>query len=499
MDLLLTLEEASRLPLHRQLFDQLRQAVLAGRVRPGERLPSTRSLAQRLGVSRQTVCLAYDQLLAEGYLVGRRGSGTFVSAHLPDEMLQASPPSPSPRRSVVPSVRAPERLSAWARRLPREQGGSAPPAAYDFRLGSGDWEAFPWGDWRRLLARRLRRPTQETTAYGHPAGYAPLRAAIAAHLGRSRAVRCSPEQVVIVSGTQQSLDLLARILVDSGDRMAMEDPGYPGARRVFQAYGAQVLGLPVDEAGLLTQQLPRPEGATPWKLLYVTPSHQFPTGATLSLPRRLELLEWAARAGALVLEDDYDSEFRYGGRPLESLQGLDGSGSVVYMSSFSEALFPSLRVGYVVLPEGLLGPFLAAKELSDRQTPTLEQQVLADFLASGLYERHLRRMRKRYASRREALLDALARHFGPGPRVTGAAAGMHVALWLPAACDEQAAVREAERRGVGVQGVRAYFWSARPVPGLLLGYASLDETRIQRGIARLAEAVEACLAARAGP
>lgn len=488
MEFLIHVDEAAPQPLRSQVFEQLRQAVLAGRLRPGEPLPSTRSFARRLGISRNTVCQAYEQLLAEGYVDGRRGSGTYVSAHLPDEMLQAGE---SAAQMAIARTGSGQGLSAWVSRVapqqPRQADRGLP---YDFRLGHGAWEIFPWNAWRRLLGRRLRQPSHETTAYGDPAGYGPLRAVIAAHLRRTRAVRCQAEQVVIVNGSQQALDLLARILVDPGDGVALEDPGYLGARRVFQAYGAQVAAVGVDQAGLQVERLPAPRTSPPCKLVYVTPSHQFPTGATLSLSRRLALLEWASRGGSLVLEDDYDSEFRYGGRPLESLQGLDSAQSVVYLSSFSEALFPSLRIGYVVLPPALLGPFLAAKELSDRQTSTLEQQVLADFLDSGLYERHLRRMRKRYQARRDALVEAIARELGPTVRVTGAAAGLHLVVWLAEALSEQAVVAQAATLGVGVQPVAPHFSAPGPSPALLLGYAALDVPQIAEGIARLAEAVQ---------
>jgi GntR family transcriptional regulator/MocR family aminotransferase len=258
---------------------------------------------------------------------------------------------------------------------------------------------------------------------------------------------------------------------------------------VFQAYGAEVVGVSVDGAGLQTEHLPPAAEESRLKLVYVTPSHQFPTGATLSLSRRLALLDWAARTGVLVVEDDYDSEFRYGGRPLESLQGLDSRGSVIYVSSFSEALFPSLRIGYVVLPAALRDPFLAAKHLSDRQSPTVEQQVLADFLASGLYERHLRRMRKLYQVRRDALLDALNREFGNTIRVTGAAAGMHIVVWLPPSANELAVTHAAEPLGVAVGLMGPHFQASRHAPGLLLSYASLEERAIAQGIARLAPIV----------
>jgi GntR family transcriptional regulator/MocR family aminotransferase len=468
-------------PLHRQIYAQLRAAILSGRLAPGQRVPATRGLAEQLGLSRNTVARAYDDLLSEGYLEGRVGAGTFVSAAL------VGPPARE--QASVESGWTPP-LSPWAGRA---LSGGAPTvldprvaAGFDFRPGTPEWDAFPRRIWWRLLGRRLR--AGELGRYADPAGYPALREAIASHLAASRAVVCTPEQVAIVNGTQQAIDLLARLLVSPGDRVVVEEPGYPEARRVLAAYGATIVPVPVDARGLRTEALPSDGGV---RLVYVTPSHQFPTGATLSLDRRLRLLEWARRHDALVIEDDYDSEFRYAGRPVESLQGLERTGRVVYLGTFSSVLFPPLRVGYVVLPIGLVEPFVATKWLADRGTGALEQQALADFIVEGHFSRHLRRMRRLGRARRDALLASLRRHLGSSAAPPLAETGTHVLLSLRGV-DEGTALREASRRGVGVYPVAPHYAApAGARPGLLLGYASLPEDAIEEGVRRLGEALRA--------
>lgn len=466
----LRFEPDSAEALHRQLYGQLRAAILGGRMQAGERLPATRGLAEQLGVARSTVARAYDDLLSEGYIEGRAGSGTYVSSALAAE-------APAPSDGWTPA------LSEWARRALRTPLPGAPDQvpvlAFDFRPGTPDWEAFPRQIWWRLLGRRLRAGG-ELDRYGDPAGYPALREAIARHLAASRAVVCRPEQVVIVNGTQQAIDLLARLLLAPGDPVVVEEPGYPEARRVLSAYGASIATAPVDGRGLRPDALPE----TAARLVYVTPSHQFPTGVTLSLERRLRLLEWARRSDALVIEDDYDSEFRYAGRPVESLQGLDRAERVVYLGTFSSVLFPPLRVGYAVLPPRLVGPFVEAKWLADRGTGMLDQQALADFLGEGHFTRHLRRMRRLGRERRDALLGALRRHLGTVASVPAAETGTHVMLPLRDV-DDRAAARAAALRGVGVYPARPYYTSSPPQSALLLGYAALAEPAIDEGVRRL--------------
>ena len=475
-------------PLHAQLYRALRAAILRGELGPGARLPSTRALAADEGLARNTVLRAYDQLLGEGYVVGRRGSATRVAAEIPDDVAEIARVAERPRRRRRPAA---AKLSRWGARLPVPPSWAAPERGlpYDFRYGRPPFGDFPHATWARLLARRARAATVRDLDYGEPAGLPALRAAIAAYLGRARAVDCRPEQVVVVHGTQQGLDLVARVLLDAGDRVLIEEPHYSGARRILQAAGARLIAVPVDREGLNIGRVGRVAARA--RLAYVTPSHQFPTGVVMTLPRRLALLAWAERAGAWVVEDDYDSEYRYGGRPVESLQGLDRAGRVIYLGTFSKVMFPALRLGYLVLPPALVGPCITAKALADTGSPGLEQRALADFLAAGHFERYLRRTRARNRERRAALLAAVAKHLGDRVEVAGANAGLHLLLWLrgvPAA-EAPRIVARAARAGVGVYAPDPFYLGRPPGAGLVLGYASLDEDAIREGVRRLARAL----------
>jgi GntR family transcriptional regulator/MocR family aminotransferase len=480
--------------LSQQLYHALRRAILAGQLAPGTRLPATRALAHELGVSRNTVLLAYDQLLAEGYTVGQTGSGTYVATALPDVTLSL----PDARvRAVGACESTPLHLSAYGQRVvqntvlpPPSAVPHCQPVHYDLRYGLPDAAAFPHETWRRLLARWARAVSVQELHYGPPEGYAPLRQAIAGYLQRARAVVCEPEQIIVVNGSQQALDLTARVLLDAGDRVLIEEPHYQGARQVFLAAGAQLMTAPIDPEGLVTTELP--EAAAAVRLVYVTPSHQFPTGAIMSLARRLALLQWAETAEAYVLEDDYDSEFRYAGRPIEAVQGLDRSGRVIYVGTFSKVLFPALRLGYLVLPPPLVPLFTAAKWLADRHTSTLEQAVLTDFIHEGHFERHLRRARTRNAARRTALLEALDMYLGTRVEVSGANAGVHLLVWLQDVAPQYlgAFIDCAARAGVGLYPVTPYYLVPPPRAGLLLGYAGLTEEEIRAGVQRLAAVLD---------
>jgi len=475
-------------PLHAQLYRALRAAILRGELAPGARLPSTRALAADEGLARNTVLRAYDQLLGEGYVVGRRGSATRVASEIPDDVAEIARVAERPRRRRRPAV---ARLSRWGARLPVPPSWAASERglAYDFRYGRPPFGDFPHATWARLLARRARAAGVRDLDYGEPAGLPALRAAIAAYVGRARAVDCRPEQVVVVHGTQQGLDLVARVLLDAGDRVLIEEPHYSGARRILEAAGSRLVAVPVDREGFDVARVGR--AAARARLAYVTPSHQFPTGVVMTLPRRLALLAWAERAGAWVVEDDYDSEYRYGGRPVESLQGLDRAGRVIYLGTFSKVMFPALRLGYLVLPPVLVGPCTTAKALADTGSPGLEQRALADFLAAGHFERYLRRTRTRNRERRAALLAAVARHLGDRVEVAGANAGLHVLLWvrgMPATATPRIVARAA-RDGVGVYAPDPFYLGRPPGAGLVLGYASLDEDAIREGIRRLARAL----------
>lgn len=463
-------------PLFAQVYSGLRGAILAGAFRSGEKLPSTRDLAEELGVSRTVVLLAYDQLLAEGFAEGRPGSGTYVSSGVGGSR-------PSRAESTVKL-----RLSRFgtAARLAWSgvdfPGRRKPALPYDFAYGRSDLETFPFEVWRRILMRCARRAPVAEFDYGPASGSPALREAICTHLRRSRAVACDASQVIVVNGSQQALDLIARVLIETGDSVAIENPSYQGTREVLRAAGARLLPVEVDRDGLNPACLPRKA-----RLAFVTPSHQFPTGAILPLSRRLALLEWARRRHAVVVEDDYDGEFRYEGQPLESLQGLDREGRVVYIGTFSRTIFSALRIGYLIAPPALVPAFTAAKWLCDRHTAALEQHALAEFISGGMYERYLRRVRRRNSARRQALLGSIRKWLGDRVEVTGDGAGAHIVLWPRQRITEQAAISAAAARGVGIYGISPYFLSQSPPPGLLVGYSRLREGEIREGIRRLSE------------
>jgi GntR family transcriptional regulator/MocR family aminotransferase len=461
-------------PLSQQVYKALREAILSGKFSNGEKLPSTRDLAEQLGVSRTVVLLAYDQLLAEGFASGRAGSGTYVSSAV---TRASSGPVSSPKFPL--SRYGSSAAFAWSRiNFPPRRESSV---LYDFAYGRSDVEDFPFEMWRRILLRCARKAPVAELDYGWAAGNPALRDAISVHLRRSRAVVCDASQVIVVNGSQQAIDLIARVLIERGDQIVIEDPSYQGTREALLAVGARLHPVGVDDEGLDPHHLPSKA-----RIAFVTPSHQFPTGAVLPLGRRIGLLEWARRNNALLVEDDYDGEFRYEGQPLESLQGLDREGRVIYVGTFSRTVFSSLRIGYLIAPRSLVTAFSAAKWLSDRHTATLEQETLAEFIGSGMYERYLRRVRRRNAARRTALLDSIQAHLGNRVEVTGDGAGAHVVLWPKRHVTEHSVIADAASRGVGVYGISPYFMKQRCRPGLLLGYSRMREAEIREGIRRLA-------------
>ena len=486
MELAVSLDGGGGVPLHRQLYGELRRLILSGRLAPGARLPSTRSLAVSLGVSRTTVTQSYDQLISEGYLQAVIGSGTSVCRQLPDDLLRSAPVSPA--ANLAPAKKKAVRLSCYGESLLDATPMEPPEAEAQIRFKSGRpaLDEFPLRQWRRLLMRHYRAANARTLDYADSSqGYEPLRAAIAGYLARARAARCDASQIVIVNGSQQAIDLLTQILIDRGDTVALENPGYLGARRAFLAQGARLTPVPVDDAGIVVEDLAA--GRTPPKLVYVTPSHQFPTGVVLSLARRLELLAWAEQAEALIIEDDYDSEFRYGSRPIPALQGLAQGDAVIYVGTFSKILFPALRVGYMVVPPGLAPIFARAKWLADRMTPILEQRVLTDFINEGHLERHLRRMRTLYDRRRQALVRALRHHFSDRVEIVGENAGMHLMARLRSRLSDEEVVRRAAEQGVGLVSARLYYVNEARDDEFVLGYAGLSERKIQEGVRRLAK------------
>ncbi|HJR64606.1 MAG TPA: PLP-dependent aminotransferase family protein [Gemmatimonadaceae bacterium] len=481
--LLIPLDPDAAEPLYRQIYRALREAILGGRLLPGVRLPSTRTLATELGVSRNTVLAAYDQLLAEGYLDGRVGSGTVVAESGVSRLASvaaARPPSPGS------GVRAPSRRGARVASLPIKLsflGG----ASRAFSPGVPALDEFPLRLWRRLASRRRSEARPSILEYGDSPGYRPLREAVAGYLGAARGVRCDPDQVLIVAGSQQALDLTARVVLDPGDTAWIEDPGYFGARGALVAAGARVVAVPLDDEGLSVDAgIARAPDA---RLAYVTPSHQFPTGMTMSLARRLALLDWARRRGAWILEDDYDSEFRYASRPLSALQGIDADGLVIYTGTFSKVLFPALRLGYLVAPPALVDAFVAARLFTDTHAPIGEQAVLAEFLAEGHFERHVRRMRSLYHERQEVLIESAKQELAPALTIGASEAGMHVVGWLAPGADDCSASRQAARHGVDAIAISAFALEPPARGGLVLGYSHLAPAEIRGGVRKLKRAL----------
>lgn len=437
LSLLLSLDADSKMPLHRQIYQQIRDAILAGKLRSRVRLPASRQLAKTLGLSRTTIVQSYDQLVSEGYLQSKAGAGTFVCSQLPDDLLLIRRSTASSIGSLNPSNstlgkanKIPIGLSVYGDRLSQtadyDPGADCP---LSFRYGLPDLSLFPVRQWRRLLNRHAAASADWMEYGGEPMGYEPLRQEVAQYVSEVRAVRCVPEQILIMNGTQQALSLAVQILLDVGDAIALENPGYLSARRIFTAQGATVVPVPVDSEGMKVDEpgglaevataMPKP------KLIYVTPSHQFPTGVLMSFSRRLALLNWARENDALIIEDDYDSEFRYSGRPIPALQGLDEHNRVLYVGTFSKVMFPGLRLGYAVIPPPLIEVFRRAKWLCDRQCLLIDQMALAEFIQTGQLAQHVRRMRSVYESRRRSLIGSL-QAATDSVTIPGDASGLHI-------------------------------------------------------------------------
>ena len=490
MDFTITLDSQAvsdspqrNLPLHQKLYEEIRRAILEGRLLPRQKLPSTRALAQSLEISRSTVTQSYEQLLSEGYLETTAGSGTFVGAQLPDDLLRAPSVELSDKLNH-PAVK----LSTYAAQLAETEVPWTPEtqAPINFRYGRPALELFPLELWRKLLSRHCRAQSGWLDYSTDPLGYQPLREAIARYLDRARAVQCEPNQILITNGTQQALNLIARLLLDPGDTVAMEDPGYLSARRVFLSQGAKILPIAVDASGLVVQELLN-NSTEEIRLVYITPSHQFPTGATLSLSRRLELLAWAEQTGTILIEDDYDSEYRYGDRPIPALQGLGHSQSVFYIGTFSKVLFPSLRIGYLVLPPNLVSLFGRAKWLNDRHLPILEQQVLTDFMEEGHLERHIRKMRFYYEQCRQILVQSLKTHFQERVTILGDKAGIHLMVQLHTHLSDQEIIQRAAQVGIGLLSAQPHYLKANGSGAFILGYAELTPQQIEIGIQKWAQ------------
>ena len=473
------LDQHSLMPLYRQLYVRFRAEILAGQLKTGTRLPSTRVLASELGVSRNTTALAYELLLLEGYIEGKVGDGTRVAYQQP----QPKTPDSNPPTTGL-SVRSQLLLNTP---YPGELYANPQSASTRlFRAGQPDVSFFPFKTWAGLVAKHANRSLPGASHYQQAQGYLPLREAIATHIGITRGVHCSPDQIILTAGSQGALDLVARVLLDPGDLVWVEDPGYLGARGALLAAGASLVPVAVDEEGLEVDTGRKLCPAA--RLAVVTPSHQFPTGVTMSLSRRLALLEWARASQSWIIEDDYDSEYRFSGRPLEALQGLDNNGRVIYIGTFSKVLFPSLRLGYLIVPTKLLNGFIATRRFIDVHIPLLEQMALADFITEGHFARHLRKMRLLYLERRDALVEALKQELDD-MEVTIPEAGMHLVAWLPPGMNGRVTAQLARLQELYLVLISQSCQKPFPREGLMLGFANNTPEELRAGVKKLALAI----------
>jgi GntR family transcriptional regulator/MocR family aminotransferase len=461
-----------RKDLSGEIYRQLRRAIVDGRLRPGDLLPPSRELSRSLGVSRTTITVAYDRLAGESFVTSRVGAGTFVSEHVaraPRESKRQGDGVLRPR-PIWDSITV---SNAFARQ-----------ARFDFRTGLPDASLFPHKTWRRMVARELRSEGVAAGVYGHPAGHAGLREAIARHIGVSRGMVVSGDDITVTSGTQQALDVVSRVLLGPGDTAAVEDPGYPPPRRLLQSLGERIVGVPVDRHGLIVEAIPRRV-----RLVYVTPSHQYPLGVPMTLARRLALLAWAEQHKAAIVEDDYDSEFRFRGRPIEPVQTLDTAGRVVYVGSFSKTMLPTLRLGFIVTPPSLRTAVHKAKFVTDWHTSMLVQAALARFIDDGGFARHLRRMSAVYRVRHEMITKALTTEFAEHLELIPSSAGLHVAALARSASADRLedVARQASEVGVEVQQLARFAVGARGRAGLVLGYGAIRTVQIEEGLRRLRE------------
>jgi GntR family transcriptional regulator/MocR family aminotransferase len=484
----IALDPRAKAPLYLQVYDWFRGAIMAGQMRPGQRVPATRVLAMELKISRIPVLNAYEQLLAEGYFEARVGAGTCVARSIPDEALnpaagKARNLQPAPEYGTQLAARRVSRRGVVLTELPAQSWLNVLGA---FRVSLPALDHFPMGVWSKLMARHYRRPAAGIMAYGGAMGYQPLREAIAEYLGAFRAVRCDVSQILVTTGSQQGLQLSAQVLLDPKDRVLMEEPGYPSARQAFRAAGAEVIPVPVDQEGLnMGELLAAGRRGQNARAVYITPSHQYPLGMAMSATRRMQLLNWAGRTGAWIIEDDYDSEYRFDSRPIASLQGLDTSARVIYVGTFSKVMFPALRVGYLVVPKDLVAAFSAARDAADVFSATLYQAVLTDFIREGHFARHIRRMRILYMERRRTLTEEIGSQMAGGLEVIGDEAGMHLAAVLPRGSDDVAISKRAGASGVSATPLSTCYMKSQARGGLILGYGGANAQQIRAGIRKL--------------
>jgi GntR family transcriptional regulator/MocR family aminotransferase len=470
--------------LWRWLYTELRGAILDGRLKPGARMPSTRSLGMQYSLSRGTVVVAFDQLQAEGYTRTEPGSGTYVASGVPDRFMSAMR-KPATLAQPMSKAAFPKRSEEFLKNVEVLPASHAINKA--FRCHEPAIDLFPADLWARVASRVLRRAPRSLYGHGSAAGYLPLRRAIAEYVGASRGVHCSAEQIIITSGTQQALDLIGRFLLSPGDRVWMEDPGYSGALHTLRTTGARIVSVPIDGDGLIVKA--GRKLAPKAKLAYVTPANQFPMSVTMSANRRLELLRWAAGANAWIVEDDYDAEYRYSGRPVAALQALDSSGCVIYVGTFTKMLFNALRLGFMVLPERLVEPFVSARTFVDRHPATLDQAILAEFITEGHFGHHIRRMRQTYAERINILKTAADKHLDGVLDVVHAEAGIRTLGWLKTSKSDHDAAQRARELGLEVEPLSMFTTKYIQPPALMLGFASCTPAELRRGVSVLATAL----------
>ncbi|WP_197498303.1 MocR-like pyridoxine biosynthesis transcription factor PdxR [Cupriavidus gilardii] len=475
--------------MNRQVYQIIRQEILAGTIPAGCKLPASRMLAKEVGVSRNTVLYAYEQLLAEGYVTASTGSGTFVSHTFPDHSALHKVGAANGTITVPAAQQNPNRfaLSRRGQHLVSHAGASDRQWGA-FMAGVPDVSLFPRAVWTRLLNKHWREPRPELLTYAHNGGYLPLRRVLAEHLRLARGVRCDAEQIIMTTGIHQAIDLIARLLADPGDKAWMEDPGYWGTRSLLSNSGVEPIPVPVDGEGIA------PDAATlqnPPRFIFATPSHQYPLGTVMSLSRRRMLLEYARQRGVWIVEDDYDSEFRFEGRPLASLQGLDEHDRVIYMGTFSKTLFPGIRMGFMVLPKPLAPHFATGLSELFREGQLIQQAVLADFIEEGHYATHIRRMRLRYAQRQSLLREAIAERFGADWPTSTHEAGLHLVMHLPPGADDLGISMAARTQGLSARPLSRYYCDETQArQGLLMGYACVPEEEIGPAFRKLAEVIE---------
>lgn len=476
-------------PAYRMLYEQLRSSILSGQLAGGSKLPPSRVLATQNGLSRNTVLAAFQQLEAEGYINGRQGSGTYVARVLPEEFLRSDPTpflaaSPAARPSVDAFSTRGQRM-ARARRMPIPSVLGQNPRGTAFLIGLPALDAFPFKAWSSLYSARFAKSASNLMPYDNPAGYRPLREAIAAHIATARGIHCTADQVIVVNGSQQALEFCARILLDPGDAAWLEDPGYLGARAALISAGARIIPVPVDESGLdVAAGVEIEPGA---RIAMVTPSHQFPLGHTMSLHRRLALIEWASRNESWVIEDDYDAEFRYVGKPLVALAAIDAHQRVIYVGTFSKVLFPSLRLGYIIAPENIVEGFIAAHLSTDMHAHLIDQAVVADFMEQGHFAKHLRRMRVLHSERQHMLLHEAERNGGIA--LDPSDGGLHLVGRLPDGTDDTAIAERALQQGIHVWPLSIHHYHPGGASALLLGYAGTTKRDMRTGFEVLAKAL----------